>query len=346
MQREMDCVNRHLQEGKMSWQDVCYTGSSKDGGRRRVINEQMNQIEEQGQQVSDTQRQPALGDQTGQTPSAEKQPTEISQETPKKRYSLAPARVHTFDIGVDPYYNRYNEHDTGVFLTGAMVGYYGNYAFRPPKGNVLNNEILDFYSLQGHYAQGKLDYKGSGTDNGYPNKMFEVRGLVGKDFDFTDSSRVTGYFGYGYRFLQDNSQGQMTSTGAWGYHRRSHYFYIPIGATADIPTGKDTQVSLNLEYDYFIQGYQKSCLSDGNHFTTHGLSTDVKNHQDNGFGLRGSVRFLKHYPQLDVYFEPFIRFWNIEDSKVEDTIIDGKFSSGLEPHNTTVETGSKFGVQF
>jgi hypothetical protein len=254
-------------------------------------------------------------------------------------------RTHTFDMGADVYYSRYNEHDINVFLVGTMVGFYGNYTFRPPQGHILNNNILNVYRLEGHFAQGDLDYKGSGKDNGRANRMHELRGLAGKDYLLADGSRVTPYLGFGYRFLFDHGDSRFTSDGHIGYDRKSNYFYIPVGVFIDIPMSRNRELDFNLEYDFFMQGVQKSELSDIQPFTS-GLTQDARNHQDKGFGIRGSVKFLKHYDPFDLYIEPFIRFWNIEDSKSIDLVLEGEDASGLEPHNTTTEVGSKFGIQF
>jgi hypothetical protein len=145
--------------------------------------------------------------------------------------------------------------------------------------------------------------------------------------------------------LFDDNGGGRTSDGHLTYDRKSHYFYLPIGVTADIPTGKNTEVSLNLEYDHLIKGYQFSYLSDADHITTF-PSTDLKNQQDKGFGIRSSIRFLKHYSSGDLYFEPFIRYWKIEDSDLKEGVFNGTPLVGLEPLNSTTEVGSKFGLQF
>jgi hypothetical protein len=71
------------------------------------------------------------------------------------------------------------------------------------------------------------------------------------------------------------------------------------------------------------------------------------NRQDNGYGLRGSIKFLKKGSVVDYYVEPYIRYWNIEQSKGQYMSIDGKAPLiYAEPANSTTEVGSKFGIQF
>ena len=57
-------------------------------------------------------------------------------------------------------------------------------------------------------------------------------------------------------------------------------------------------------------------------------------------------RFLKHAGFMDYYMEPYIRYWNIEESKPETVSVDGNTETLVEPKNNTTEVGSKFGIQF
>ncbi|NQT46147.1 MAG: hypothetical protein HQ593_01545, partial [Candidatus Omnitrophica bacterium] len=58
---------------------------------------------------------------------------------------------------------------------------------------------------------------------------------------------------------------------------------------------------------------------------------------------RGSIRLVKRTPELDILFEPFVRFWDIEDSK---TTTDPGGTRWLEPNNETMEIGAKLAAQF
>ena len=254
------------------------------------------------------------------------------------------SKKHIFDFGREDFYYRYNE-DIPIVNRGWMHGYYGNYTYRPDEGNLLNNEILNTYSLETRYARGDLDYKGSGIDNDRTNKSYEIRALLGKEYLLEDRSKVTPYVGIGYRYLMDRGGGRLTTTNHYGYNRESQYYYLPIGVTANIPAPHDWNVGLNIEYDFFWQGVQKSRLSDGDQFNGLG-NDDLRNHQDKGFGLRGSIKFLKKSHLFDMYVEPFIRYWNIDQSKVQSGMVDGASIDGVEPKNNTTEIGSKIGLQF
>ncbi len=255
------------------------------------------------------------------------------------------SRKHEFDLGREDYYYRYEE-DIPIYIRGVMHGFYANYTYRPEEESPLNNEVVSMYKFEGSYTRGDLDYEGSGMDNDRTNKTYEIRGLLGKDYVLDDHSRVTPYVGLGYRYLIDRGGGRLTDANFYGYNRESNYYYLPIGCFVDIPAPHDWNIGLNFEYDFFLQGVQKSRLSDGDQFNGLG-NDDIRNHQSKGFGLRGSVKFLKKLPGLDFYVEPFIRYWNIDRSSLQSARVDGTFSSTWnEPKNNTTEIGSKIGLQF
>ncbi|MDE1921339.1 MAG: hypothetical protein KGI24_07845 [Candidatus Omnitrophica bacterium] len=260
---------------------------------------------------------------------------------------LDPRKVNTLEIGSAPYYYLYKEPDAHVKTSGVMTEYYLNYAYRPPDGNILNNTIINTYKFEGRYALGTLDYKGSGTHRS-PNYNYELRALLGKDYLLADHSLVTPYIGFGYRYLLDKGNGILTTTssgGVYAYDRRSNYYYLPIGVSATIPY-KSWTTAFNLEYDIFINGWQVSDLSDGDQFN-HDNNPNIHNFQDSGYGIRGSFKLMYDTPRLDFYFEPFVRYWSIERSSLVSATVDGSFSNQWnEPANTTLEVGSRFGLEF
>ncbi|VAX34977.1 hypothetical protein MNBD_UNCLBAC01-718, partial [hydrothermal vent metagenome] len=77
-----------------------------------------------------------------------------------------------------------------------------------------------------------------------------------------------------------------------------------------------------------------------------GLNT-VSNKQNKGYGLRGSFKIVKKSNNMDFYFEPFIRYWNIEDSEISTLTYNGvAVGFGLEPNNNSTEYGIKLGATF
>ena len=280
-----------------------------------------------------------------------------SPEPKYKPISNIKSRVHQFDIGSEIFYYRYDEpsytsiygdSSPEVLIHGPMVGYYLNYTYRPVAPNLFNNFLTDVYFLQVRYVNSHgLEYSAGGIKAAKHNEADEIRGLIGKDYFIGKNSRVTPYFGLGYRYLLDRGDGETATANGINYafyDRKSHYYYLPLGGDVAINMPKDWEIDLNAEYDIFLQGYQKSFNSDSNQFG--GNNQDLVNHQDFGFGVRASVKFLKHGPVVDYYMEPFIRFWNIDQSKPESQAIDGPAKLWVEPKNYTTEIGSKFGIQF
>jgi hypothetical protein len=79
----------------------------------------------------------------------------------------------------------------------------------------------------------------------------------------------------------------------------------------------------------------------------------LENTQKHGIGWRTSARLTREAGRIDVYIEPFIRYWHIEDSEVSlitasgSPICQGNLcSAGLEPDNKTWEYGVNLGAKF
>ena len=143
--------------------------------------------------------------------------------------------------------------------------------------------------------------------------------MVGKALDVGEGVRP--YIGFGYRYLNDD-----TSDSPGGYERESNYYYIPVGIELK---SKERPITLTLEFDYLIEGRQKSHLGDA----VPGWPT-VENKQDDGYGLRAVIRYVDKDGRF--FCEGFYRYWNIEDSDIE--------FGGLEPANKTSEVGFLIGI--
>jgi hypothetical protein len=191
-------------------------------------------------------------------------------------------------------------------------------------------------------AGGSVDYKNSGTIDDIPNFFIETRGLAGLDFNTTETVTLTPYIGLGYRYLNDDSSGKLTTTGAAGYERESNYFYLPLGIEGKIQMGDEWSITPTAEYDIFILGQQASHLGDAN--PSFG---DVTNDQNSGYGVRGSVKILKTGEKVDLLIEPFVRYWNIDKSNDSNVTYSGVIVGyGYEPKNNTTEIGVNFGIKF
>jgi hypothetical protein len=166
--------------------------------------------------------------------------------------------------------------------------------------------------------------------------MLEFRGLGGLDFPILKATILTPYIGFGYRYLNDDP-----SFDPAGYERESEYFYNPIGIEV-ITELEGWFIGLTFEYDFFWMGIQQSHLND-----VDSAFNDTENNQNDGYGLRGSIKLQKKTKIVDFLIEPYIKYWNIgksEESKV--TYAGGIVAHGYEPKNNSMEIGGKIAVKF
>jgi len=218
------------------------------------------------------------------------------------------------------------EYDEPFFATleGERIGASGAYTFLGP--DYLHSRI------EARYSYAELDYTGSGTLADVPDHVFELRALAGRDYR---AGRIVWvpYVGLGLRYLYNDLRG-TTSTGQFGYRRKSRYYYLPVGVTLRIPMGGRWVFAPQLEYDAFANGKQRSYLGDA------GLGlNDVTNRQGRGRGARAQLAF--EGPRWG--FSLWTHYWKIKNSDVQPV---GFGLAGLEPANTTQETGVELRYRF
>ncbi len=270
----------------------------------------------------------------------------VSAEEPRRVEEAAPyvsmspdiVKEHQFEVAPEISYITYEEPDMDVTDKGMMYGVFGSYEYRPTQTNAFTS-ILNVLHADTHFNFGFLDYEGSGTLDNIDQYLFETRLWIGREIAMGETY-LTPYVGFGYRWFYDNSGGEITSTGATAYDRQSQYFYLPIGANFRFNLAEGWKMVLNAEYDIFLKGYQDSLLGQ------YAGYTDLENTQDEGFGVRGSIKFLKNTESINFLFEPYIRYWSIEDSDIKayQTPLGQRF--GYEPKNTSTEIGARAGVEF
>jgi len=181
----------------------------------------------------------------------------------------------------------------------------------------------------------------------------DTRGLIGKDF-IGQKWGLSPYSGLGLRHLSNGT------TGTPGY-RTDNYLYLPLGMTARTLVASHGVLSLNLEYDRLIHGWQKtrdSALGGGDvpatttapGFTIDGF-TDVSFDQHSGWALRTSA---KYQVTRNWSVEPYFVHWNVSASRVNDetatftvnNVTAQEQLGAYEPLNTTNEFGVKLGFHF
>jgi hypothetical protein len=242
---------------------------------------------------------------------------------------------HSFELGSEIYHITYKE--PGIMNSkGVMYGVAGSYRCKNQKNYIAK--------IDGRLSYGRVDYKGSTwggtplTINDIPDYSFEVRGLMGYDHVVSKGNIITPFFGIGYRYLNDDASKKYHG----GYERESKYFYSPVGLEGVVDMGKGWSLGATIEYDIFWQGIQRSHLSN-----VDSALNDQKNKQKKGYGLRGSIKLKKQGDKIGFVMEPFIRYWNIDDSEItalsyDDTLI----GYGYEPKNNSTEIGCKVGMTF
>lgn len=236
-------------------------------------------------------------------------------------------------IGPEIYYFRYEEPDIDVEFDGLMYGLAGSFTHHHA------NRVM--FTAEGRGAWGQVDYTGSGTIDDIEDWTAEGRLAVGYDFP-KDGRLLTPFIGIGYRYLNDDSSGRTSSTGAAGYERESNYFYGPIGLEFSTALSEGWRIGLSGEFDILWKGRQISHLEDADP----GFN-EISNDQDSGYGARGSVRLQKRGERFDLLIEPFIRWWSIDDSKSANVTFSGVIvGTGYEPKNETLEVGGAISVRF
>jgi len=232
-----------------------------------------------------------------------------------------------WELGPEGYYYSYREPNV-MHQIGGFAGINTSYTYKVGPAFLIGNGIFDV---------GYLNYKSDGTGNlnGKWNVVGDFRVLAGADMLHFDWWGVSPFTGLGYRMLYEWWGNRTTTTGAVGYDRFSQYFYIPAGLGFSFTAGS-WFIRPSIEYDFLVRGQQTSYLSQA------GANGDVKNQQNHGYGLRGTLLF-EHGA---VAFGPFVRYWDIGASKPAFFNQGGAEFVGIEPHNTTLEAGATLRFRF
>lgn len=230
------------------------------------------------------------------------------------------------EIGVTVSGYKYTEPNASIKATKIGFDYSGTYAI----GSEWPNRSYGWF-VRGdlRFATGKGDYSSglSGTLNDRPDWYYEIRGLIGKDFDLGDYA-LSPYAGLGYRHLFNDLRG-VTSTGTRGYRRESNYTTLPAGVTHKMNLANQAQLLTTVEYSYLIRGRQDSKLSEAN-----SANLDVSNTQRSGYGLR--LGTMVRFATWSV--GPSLIWWRIKES---DRANAGLIGLVVEPRNNTYEFGVK-----
>lgn len=268
---------------------------------------------------------------------------------------------NTFELGTEVYYYKYTER-IGVKDAGMKGGLLGAYQYQISE-NLPVDEWEGFFNstnkinsirIEGRVSYGEVDYEGSGTWDGIPDWNFETRALLGYDIPFSEDFRLTPVLGLGYRYLYNEFSvvPARTINGTRyysGYDRESTYVYIPLGLESESRFADDWSLLLKTEVDFFVWGVQVSHFENMVDNTgSSGGYDQLENVQKRGWGWRGSARLARKTGPIDIFVEPFIRYWHINDSEWKSITAGGSETGyiGQEPDNKTWEYGINMGLNF
>lgn len=206
---------------------------------------------------------------------------------------------------------------------GTFYGVRGTYTRWYP--HAFENRIL---RIEGGFSAGRVDYDGSLQDGtpyqieGNQDYLVNARLLWGPVWE-TATWANHFYYGLAYRYLQDDS-----THDAAGYRRHSNYLYMPLGLRASRTLGGSWYLEAGAEVDVLLAGLQISEIPESDTD-----SSDVKNWQWPGLGLRGSVEARYKTESIDLALAPFVQYWWVDDSRLS--------ASGwwYEPRNWSIQAG-------
>jgi hypothetical protein len=227
------------------------------------------------------------------------------------------------------YHFVYKEKSIAVKTQGTFIGLRGSYTY--------HTDTHWMFRAEGAAAWGDTDYSSgsTGSIDNIQDGEYEARFLAGYDFIDDYNRMYTVYSGFGWRRLDDDGGGTISTTGAHGYDRQANYYYLPLGIEGAETFENGWTIGGTFEGDFIISGTQKSDLSTA--FSTY---SDVSNDQNEGWGLRGSLKFLKNTPNYDFLIEPFFRLWRVDTSETSTVTVSGVAAGyGIEPKNETTEYG-------
>lgn len=246
--------------------------------------------------------------------------------------SPAPAARRTRDqfyVGIEGYYDRYQERAPSLIEDGG----FGSITY----GYTHGFDSHWFAGIDGRGSYGQSIYKSiSGTIAAIPAYELDQRLTGGYDFVGSSGIHLRPFIGLGARYYSEEAKGEVTNSSPprVGYDRRITQLYLPIGMGIANRLGSYSLQS-SFEFDPLLWGYVES------RFQNLG-APQASNHQSKGFGLRGEMLLGDVDAQgMGWQFGPFLRYWNIEDSKVADC--DGPVAGNgfclLEPQNNRLQTG-------
>ncbi|TNF69481.1 MAG: hypothetical protein EP298_03065 [Gammaproteobacteria bacterium] len=222
-------------------------------------------------------------------------------------------------ISISPEFGYYRYEEPGIMkIKGPLIGLNSETQIPLPYKFSVRLFVRSAYNF------GSYSSTSSGDQDNDNSWLINIAPSVGYSFIFNNGFTLTPYTGFGYRYLNNDSSGDTTTTGHFGYLRESNYFYWPIGLDIKLKQGKWSYRGV-FEYDYLIVGYQYSHLPAS-------FGGTISNKQTQGYGLNGKLEIAYQVSRrVQIGVGPYIRYWNIKESEVDKGFV--------EPDNNTFEAG-------
>ncbi|MBA3036688.1 MAG: outer membrane beta-barrel protein [Desulfobacterium sp.] len=178
---------------------------------------------------------------------------------------------HNFEISAVYNYFEYSEPEVDIDITGFMAGIKGKYTFCSTTGFIFSAELEYTYGLNTEYDG--ATWAGTPLNEDSKDWIVEPRLLTGGRLKLDEHFIINPYFGLGARYWHNDIDGSGS------YRRKTEYLYLPVGTNVTYKVSENFKWGVNLEFDIFLWGQNRSYLSDSDP----GFN-DVKLDQDSGYG--------------------------------------------------------------
>jgi hypothetical protein len=254
---------------------------------------------------------------------------------------------HDFNLGIEAQHYHYEEpildkfdngDTTWMNQKGHLFGMSGSYRltyqnmiFMQPEGRLLIGRE--------RYESGFNEETRNYTKRTIKNLIAEPRLLIGRNFNFNPNVQISPYTGLGYRLKIDDAEKTVNIIdGTPRPYRKSNYVYIPVGSYLDVRVDDQWSFTISGEYDFLIKGWQ---------YDRTPQQSPVEMKQKEGYGLKGEIKVSYQMEKFGLFANPYVYYWNIKQSKSAQYLgYGGIYYDTHEPHNTTLESGMRFGVSF
>ena len=163
---------------------------------------------------------------------------------------------------------------------------------------------------------------------------------IGRDFR-AGRATITPFAGVGSRSLDDESGGETSTSGLFGYDREIAYRYIPVGVAATVPIGGRRRLLLSAQVNWIVSGHVDSDFS-----TIDPDLPAIRNRLRGGHGFRLSAMAELPVGRHAVRIGPVIEHWRVGRSRSTFLSEGNETIEFFEPANRTTMIGAVLSFAF